>query len=112
MAGTQSGAGEENLTKDRKNEDAGGTLHGGDRELDSGGNDENKRGKRRRTHPSNGEDKDSVRADSVSRSVASTGNDLKANAPKSKEARLYWIKFTPADKQNWTPARRTRIPCS
>ena len=59
MAGTQSGAGEENLTKDRKNEDAGGTLHGGDRELDSGGNDENKRGKRRHTHPSNGEDKDS-----------------------------------------------------
>ena len=103
MAGTQSGTGEENLTKERKDEDADGTLHGGDREPDSGGNDDNKRGKRRRTHASNGEDKDSGRAESVSRSVASTGNDLKANAPKSKEARLYWIKFKPADRQNWTP---------
>ena len=37
MAGTQSGAGEENLTKDRKNEDAGGTLHGGDRDDQTAG---------------------------------------------------------------------------
>ena len=105
MAGTQSGTGAENLTKERKDEDADGTPHGGDREPDSGANDDNKRGKRQRTYASNGEDEDSGRAESVSRSVASTGNDLKANVSKSKEARLCWIKFLPADKQNWTPAQ-------
>ena len=109
MAGTQSGTGTENLTTERMNKDADGALNAGDREPDIGANDGTKSGKRRRTHPSNGEDKDSGRAESVSRSVASTGNDLKANAPKSKEARLYWIKFTPADKTKLDAgARRKR----
>ena len=105
MAGTESGAGEKDLTEERMNEGADGALGSGDREPDNGADGGNKSVKRQRTHSADGEDKKSVRADSVSCSVASTGNDLRANAPKSKEARLYWVKFTPADKQNWTPAQ-------
>ena len=54
MAGTQSGAGTENLTSEQTNKDADGALKEGDREPDIGANDEAKRGKRRRTHASNG----------------------------------------------------------
>ena len=105
MAGTQSGTGTKNLTEVRMSEGADDAPDAGDREPDKGADGGNKGAKRQRTHDADGEDKKSVRADSVSCSVASTGNDLRANVPKPKEARLYWVKFTPADKQNWTPAQ-------